>query len=168
MNAALLKQFKAKKLIENFSNYQFFLNESKLDSLGLQKKVVCAFVLQEVLGYPGVKSGITRFDLMRNSYSYGVDKKVQLGWNSVRSGDVAIIMEPGWLSIKYKLSGGSGHGSPWAYDTHVPLLFYGNGVVSGVLNQPTQVEDIVPTLSTMLGIQAPMGCTGKPISEALR
>ncbi|MFT6801812.1 MAG: putative AlkP superfamily pyrophosphatase or phosphodiesterase [Salibacteraceae bacterium] len=168
MNTTLFDQYGVDELVENFSNYQFFIDDDKLDSMGVDMSEISNVILNEALKYPGVKSGIVRSDLMSQSYSYGVNKKVQQGWNTKRSGDVAIIMEPGWLSSTYEIKGGSGHGSPWSYDTHVPLLFYGYGVEKGVSSGLTNVEDIVPTIATILGVQTPMGCSGVPISEVIK
>jgi predicted AlkP superfamily pyrophosphatase or phosphodiesterase len=168
MNTTLFDHYGVDELVENFSNYQFFIDDDKLDSMGVDMSEISNVILNEALKYPGVKSGIVRSDLMSQSYSYGVNKKVQQGWNTKRSGDVAIIMEPGWLSSTYEIKGGSGHGSPWSYDTHVPLLFYGYGVEKGVSSGLTNVEDIVPTIATILGVQTPMGCSGVPISEVIK
>ena len=62
---------------------------------------------------------------------------------------------------------GSTHGSAQIYDTHVPLLFYGKGISQGVTNQRTEISDIAPTISALLGISFPNGATGRPINEVL-
>ena len=164
-NEALVEKYHESELIENYSNFQFFLNKEKIKSLGINESEITALILETVLTIPGVKSGHTRDDLNTVNYSTGINKLVQLGWNTQRSGDVTLVMEPGWLPIKYAKKGGTGHGSPWAYDTHVPLLLYGYGIPTGSTSVVTHVEDIVPTVSTVIGVQAPMGCTGRPISE---
>ncbi|MGB0806466.1 MAG: alkaline phosphatase PafA [Salibacteraceae bacterium] len=164
VDSLLALEYNMNGLIENFSNYQFFMDYHKVDSLGLNRKEIAQKILSLSLQLPGVKSGITAESLREFDYLEGVEQKVQNGWNIQKSGDVAIIMEPGWLSSKYKENGGTGHGSPWSYDTHVPLLFFGFGIENGESILPTSVEDIVPTIAHVVGVQAPMGCSGKPIS----
>ena len=53
------------------------------------------------------------------------------------------------------------------YDTHVPLIFYGQGINRGVTSKRTEVTDIAPTLAVLLGIGMPNGTTGTPIEDLL-
>lgn len=166
VNESLNAKFGVADLIDNFSSYQFFLNRTAIKKHHLNMDEVCQTIVDAAMTVPGVKSGMTRSDLERNQFDDRVKRTVQKGWNHQRSGDVAIIIAPGWLSNGYE-GGGTGHGSPWAYDTHVPLLFYGFGVSPGSTNTKTWVEDIVPTVAAVIGVQPPMGATGKAIDEVL-
>jgi hypothetical protein len=61
------------------------------------------------------------------------------------------------------------HGSPWTYDTHVPLLFLGTPwVKGGAYLQPSEPADLAPTLSRILSIPPPSGSEGRVLSEILR
>ena len=62
-------------------------------------------------------------------------------------------------------SRGTGHGSPYYYDRHVPLIFFGSGVSSGVSDSPVRAVDIAPTLARLAGISAPDDLDGRPILE---
>ncbi len=165
----LFTKYGDSNLIENYSNYQFFLNHDLIKTKGLKSKEISHLVLVTSLEIPGVKSGLFGTDLSRKYFSNGMNRYVQKGWNMQRSGDVTLIMEPGWLSSRYEHKGGTSHGSPWAYDTHVPLLFFGLGINSGSSSlKKTWVEDIVPTICNLIGVQAPMGSSGTTISEVLK
>ena len=85
------------------------------------------------------------------------------GFHPKRSGDVLILLEPGWYSAG-KVQGTT-HGSPYSYDTHVPILFYGKGVKKGSSVQYHPVTDIAPTMAALLNIKFPSGCTGQPVQE---
>ena len=63
---------------------------------------------------------------------------------------------------------GTGHGTPWAYDQQVPLLWYGSRIVPGIRQTPAAVADIAPTLSALLGLTAPGGAQGRVLAEMLR
>jgi bisphosphoglycerate-independent phosphoglycerate mutase (AlkP superfamily) len=63
---------------------------------------------------------------------------------------------------------GTSHGSGYSYDTHVPILFYGNGIQKGKSSEPYYIRDIAPTLATLLQVEFPNGTTGKVIAEALK
>jgi predicted AlkP superfamily pyrophosphatase or phosphodiesterase len=60
---------------------------------------------------------------------------------------------------------GTGHGSPYFYDRHVPLIFYGPGLEAGVSMDPVRTVDIAPTLARLAGIQVPADLDGRPILE---
>ena len=62
---------------------------------------------------------------------------------------------------------GTDHGSPYTYDTHVPLAFYGNVFQPGVYHQPVEPVDLAPTLASLLGINAPTSAVGHVLSEAI-
>ena len=80
-------------------------------------------------------------------------------------GDVLLVLNPGWMNYGRT---GTTHGSPFAYDTHVPCLFYGAGVESGETYDKTYTRDVAPTMSALLGIPYPNGTTGSPIHQALK
>jgi hypothetical protein len=49
--------------------------------------------------------------------------------------------------------GGTGHGTAWDYDRHVPIAFMGEGIRSGTYAAECGPEDIAPTLAHLLGIE---------------
>jgi arylsulfatase A-like enzyme len=75
-----------------------------------------------------------------------------------------MVMNPGYIGYRSK---GSTHGSPFPYDTHVPLLFYGKGIKKGETYQKTEISDIAPTIAALLGISFPSGTTGNPIGQVI-
>ena len=62
---------------------------------------------------------------------------------------------------------GTSHGSGYSYDTHVPIIFYGNGIKKGVSKKRYTITDIAPTIANLLRIEAPNGTNGEIIDEAL-
>ena len=85
------------------------------------------------------------------------------GYHAKRGGDVVIVLEPGWYPANDIR--GTTHGSPWTYDTHVPMLFFGSGIKQGSTVRHHDITDIAPTISTLLNIKLPSGCSGQPIEE---
>ena len=79
----------------------------------------------------------------------------------MRSGDLFIELKPDYIF------GGEGdkttHGSMYAYDTHVPLIFYGWKIPKQEINDPVFIVDIAPTVASLLHINEPNACIGKPI-----
>ena len=78
-------------------------------------------------------------------------------WNARvpgRSGDLFVVPRPGVL-VDSSDGKGSSHGTPWEYDTHVPLIFWGGGVVARELTIATTPYDLAPTLASWLGVELP-------------
>lgn len=87
--------------------------------------------------------------LMRRSYREASDR------------DVVFAFKPYFISTA---RGGSTHGQPYDYDTHVPQLYFGFGVPKGVTrNENVGVDDIAPTLSGLLGLPPPAHSVGKKL-----
>ena len=78
--------------------------------------------------------------------------------------DVVVIGEP------FKYVGEpitATHGTPYTYDTNVPIIIMGRGVKAGRYLQESSPADIAPTLAALLGIQAPSSATGRILTEAM-
>ena len=79
----------------------------------------------------------------------------------------------GWwvmgMPMPFTLPGKNGttHGTPYAYDQHVPLAFFGLSFRQGVFREEVEPIDLAPTLAAMLGINKPSSATGKVLTEAI-
>jgi len=62
---------------------------------------------------------------------------------------------------------GTDHASPYNYDTHVPLAFYGLPFRAGTYRSSVEPVDLAPTLASLLGINAPTHSIGHVLTEAL-
>jgi hypothetical protein len=78
------------------------------------------------------------------------------GYFAGRSGDLFVLPEPYWLPDGSPLgkirASGTGHGLPYNYDQHVPVLFMGYGVQPGEYLDEATPADIAPTLALLCGI----------------
>jgi hypothetical protein len=93
-----------------------------------------------------------------------VGRRVRNGFNAARSGNLTVILDPYWIVSP----AGTTHGAPFGYDTHVPVLFLGPGVRPGRYNRNVAVNDIAPTLATMLDVETPSGSVGHVLDEMLK
>jgi len=89
-------------------------------------------------------------------------RAVSNGYYGPRSGDLVVVPEPYYM---FSAAPGTTHGTPFNYDSHVPVIFLGAGVKAGRYYQPIAVNDIAPTLATMLDIEEPSGAMGRILSE---
>ena len=108
--------------------------------------------------------------LQKGSYTGQFRGAVQRGWYPGRSGDVWMMQLPGWTSRLYSGDGtqGTTHGSPYPYDTHAPLHWYGWKIPQGSSADYVAITDIAPTLAFLLDITLPSGCTCNKIDALLK
>ncbi|MUH36323.1 alkaline phosphatase family protein [Zobellia amurskyensis] len=151
-------------IVKDFSNSQYFLDHSIIKNLDLSVQEVQESIAKELLTYKGIDRTYTAYQMWQNDYTHGIPYILQNGYNQKRSGDVLVVLSPGVISYPKT---GSTHGSPQIYDTHVPLLFYGAGIKHGSTVARTEIDDIAPTVASLLGIAFPSGATGSPIVEVL-
>lgn len=160
-----LEYFNSKDLIEDISNYQIFLNREKIKELKLDINNVSQIIADEIIAYKNIYKTVTAHTLQTTSFTSGILQTLQNGYNQKLSGDILFVPYP--ATISYSKTGTT-HGSGYAYDTHVPLIFYGANIASGNSNQYYPIIDITPTISSFLNISEPNGSTGKPILEVLK
>ena len=167
VNKITLKHFKSDDLVENISNYQIFLNKEKLATLKLEANIVAQKIVDEAINFKGVYKAVTAKTLQTTSFTTGILNSLQNGYNQKFSGDVLLIPYPSTLTTYHK-KGGTSHGSGYSYDTHVPVIFYGNGIKKGSSKKKYEIIDIAPTIANLLQITFPNGSTGKIIEEVLK
>jgi len=155
---------KAESFIKNISNEQIFLDREVIKGYGLKLVDVQEAIVNEIINYEHIYMAYTATSMSSTQFTDGMEHLLQNGYNQKRSGDVLFVLDP--AVIDYSKTG-STHGSPLNYDTHVPLLFYGNGITKGNTLNRTTIPDIAPTISALLGISFPNGATGKPLVEVL-
>ena len=166
LNAFLNKEYGSDSLVANVSNYQVFLNHDYINKKKLDVITVENAIAQFGRSKEGVAKAVTATDLRAAVFTSGSIASAQRGYHQVRSGDVLFVLESGWIPAGYLT--GTTHGSPYSYDTHVPLLWYGAGVNTGESDEFVVIPDIAATLSALLQIQAPSACTGTPILKVIR
>jgi arylsulfatase A-like enzyme len=114
---------------------------------------------------PHVFRVYTRTSLMNGAIADdSVGVRIRNGFNAARSGNVFVLLDPYWMISR---SPGTTHGAPFDYDTHVPVLFLGPQVRPGRYNANIMVNDIAPTLATMLDVETPSGSIGRVLDEML-
>jgi predicted AlkP superfamily pyrophosphatase or phosphodiesterase len=114
---------------------------------------------------PHVARVYTRDQLMRGEvYADRVGRRILNGFNQERSGDLEIVLEPYWL----RQAEGATHGTPFNYDAHIPLILMGPQVQPGEYDEHVALNDLAPTLATLVRVEIPAGSSGRVLTEALR
>ncbi|MFD2513196.1 alkaline phosphatase PafA [Pontibacter locisalis] len=165
----LNKTYGSGKWVESYVNQQFYLNRSLIE----KRKVNLAEIQQKIADYvvrfePVVRA-VTGTNLMAANWSSGYMERVERGYFPPRSGDVIVILSPGWFEgYGSGRPTGTTHGSYSNYDTHVPLIWYGWNIKPGESAVETKVVDIAPTIANWLYIQEPNGSVGEPLQQYMK
>ncbi len=113
-----------------------------------------ALSILELTTPPAADSFVT---LMKNSYH--PDRWIS-GYGSQGSGVVFRFVEGYYPDTSPR---GTGHGTPYYYDRHVPLIFFGTRVEAGRSGDPVRTVDVAPTLAELAGIPVPSDLDGQPL-----
>jgi hypothetical protein len=148
--------------IKQYNAQQIYLNRTLIESAKIPLADFQENAANLMLQFEGVQNTLTSSALTNASYSQGVFKKIQNGFNQKRSGDIIINLKNGWVEKQGKdvVSYGT--------DTRVPLVFFGWKIGRKTIVTPVDLTDIAPTLSVLLEITYPNASTGVPVSEVIQ
>jgi len=159
INSQFKSTYGIDSIVENYSNSQMKIAQNIIQKHRLNPDFIEEKIIQIIKGFSGVKEVLVIKDL-KDGASSNMAQKVINGYFEGRSGDLYVILKPGWIHDRIR---GTTHGSGYSYDTHVPLIFMGSGVKKGSSNQMVNITDIAPTISTLINVSFPNGTTGKPL-----
>jgi len=164
VEAALAAAYGAGKWVEGRAGSSLYLNRALMKDRKLDPRQVQETAARAAEAIPHVYRAFTREqlfrgDVPRNNWT----SRLLASFNPARSGDVEILLEPYWIGQET----GASHGTPYSYDTHIPLVFMGPGVRPGRYDSAVAMNDIAPTLATMLDLETPSGSSGRVLSEML-
>ena len=166
LNSHLKAEFKTDcNLVSGLLNYQIFLDNEKIDSLCISKENVVAAAIDYIKRGEGVYCAVEQENAGTATLPSPIKNRIVNGYYPGRSGEIQIIMQPGWYGLESEATGGTDHGVWHPYDTHVPLIFFGSGINPGATFTPVEITDIAATVCALLHIQMPDGCLGKPVTE---
>lgn len=160
----LIDTYGTADIVENISNNQIFLNRDKIKALDLDLQDIQGAIVNEQIRYPHITKAYTATTMSTVNFTDGIEALLQKGYHQKRSGDVILVNDPAYINYSKT---GSTHGSGLNYDTHVPLLFFGKGIKKGQTYKKTEITDIAPTISALLGISFPNFAIGQPLEFVL-
>jgi predicted AlkP superfamily pyrophosphatase or phosphodiesterase len=169
VEAALNARFGKEKWILTKGGRLIYLDRSlaaKYNTSIEEVQRVAADVIRKV---PHVFRVYTASDLAAGRFQGDyIDVRVRNGYDSVEGADLFVVLEPYWIFHTAKTPTGTDHGLPFKHDSHVPVIFMGEAIRPGEYNAPVAVNDIAPTLSTILAVETPSGSVGRPLTEMMR
>ncbi len=175
LTEALQKKFGRTDFIAGHSHPYLYLDLEAISSAGLDLADVERFVADELMKIPGIAYAMIRSDLLAGRITESpVQNQIRRSFHPTRSGNIHMVPEQYWFlhSTEEAEKMGIGsiaaiHGSPWAYDTFVPIFFAGNGVPARIIGRRVAPTDIAATLAAYVGIKPPSGSVGTVLTEVL-
>jgi predicted AlkP superfamily pyrophosphatase or phosphodiesterase len=161
---ALIARFGEGKWLMATAGSSPYLNYELIDTLQLDAAEVRRVAAAAATKVPHVARVYTRDDLQRgNVPNDRIGSRVLRGFNAQRSGDLEIILEPFWM----RQAQGTTHGTPYNYDAHIPLILFGPPIRPGEYSDHVALNDLAPTLATLLRVEIPAGSSGRVLTEAI-
>jgi hypothetical protein len=168
---ALAARFGDAKWVLDATDAGYFLNPEAIPGRKIDREELERVAAESLRNLPHMFRVYTRSQLMNGAILEDqVGIRVRNGFNAARSGNVIVVRNPYWVPGNFAVTGertGTTHSSPFSYDAHVPMLFLGAQVRPGRYNGNVAVNDIAPTLATMLEIETPSGSIGRVLEEML-
>ena len=155
------------ELIDQFFQPYLYLNREAIAERGLDFATVSRRVAEELRKLPGIAYAVSSDDLRMGAVvQMPATDAILANFNEDRSGDIYVVFDPQWFVAEFDgKSVTASHGQPWAYDTHVPVIWMGPGIEPGRIARRVETVDVAPTISAYLGIKYPSGSRGNPLVE---
>jgi len=164
LNEKLAARFGAGTYALRYSYPTIILDRKLIEEKKLAAADVESAAARIVTEYPGIAAVYTRTQLEGSALTGRLGTLVQRAWNRQSSGDLYVVQRP------YAMFGSNAatHGSPYAYDTNVPLMLMGaRWIRPGLSASYAEVVDLAPTLAVLLETRPPSGSEGRVLTEIL-
>ena len=168
---ALKKRFGiGKELITMYQHPYVYLDHSIIREKGLDQAEVERALAAELMKFDGIALAVSSSDIRSGRLPEApMIQQIRRNFHPKRSGDIYLVQEPYWfLYSDESIPLCTIHGSPWRYDTYVPIMFAGAGVPAQRINRSVHPVDIASTLAAWVGAKYPSGAVGEVLQEVLK
>jgi predicted AlkP superfamily pyrophosphatase or phosphodiesterase len=165
LNDLAKTEYEIENIVHYFYRPYVYLDEEKITRAGLKVKAVESKLAKWAQDIEGISLAVSTRKMSKQQTS-PVLQRIRRNNHRQRSGNIYVVQERYW----YLFEGGSVavmHGSPWKYDTHVPIIFAGAGLKPNRVHRPVHPADVAPTLAVLLGTKFPSAADGQPLPEVL-
>ncbi|WP_333600860.1 alkaline phosphatase PafA [Flavobacterium sp.] len=163
-----LKQFSMdtfnEDLVLNYSNFNLFFDKEKIKTKGLDLVKVKQAFKDYLITQDQVKRVYSEEEILANAGNDYYLNCIAKGYDATQDGDLVILDKPGY--IEYGATGTS-HGTPYSYDTHVPLIFFGWNIKKGETSDRKVITEVAPTIAQKIKVAFPNGTEAQVLTEIL-
>jgi hypothetical protein len=166
-DGALDAAYGAEDWISAFTDPSIWLNPEALARRKVEPRTAERVAADAIRRVDGVYAVLTRDQIEDGrTPDTAVARQVVTGFHPKVSGDLLVVLEN--LHVPGSGHAGTTHGSPWPYDTHLPVAIAGFGITPGRYPQNVSPSQIAPTLASLVGVEAPSGATSGVLLEAMK
>jgi predicted AlkP superfamily pyrophosphatase or phosphodiesterase len=162
LSKELLAKFGA-RVVSGVQGLEVYLNDAAMAENKLDGAAVRRAAAQWLSSQPELALATTKDELAGAGDRAGWLARWRKGYYPDRSGDVFFLPHP--FVVVDSAKEGAEHGTPYAYDSEVPVIFWGKGVRSGIFRQAVSPVDVAPTVAALLEIGDPASVEGTSRSE---
>ena len=157
------------ELIEKYQHPYIYLSPQIASRSDTEREAIERAVAAELTRFHEVSLAISSRALeYGNLPDTELIRAVLRNFNAKRSGDVYVVFKPNWFINDFDgLVVASTHGSPWRYDSFVPVVFAGSDIRQQRIHRRIFTVDVARTLAAYLGTRPPSGATGTVLHEVL-
>jgi predicted AlkP superfamily pyrophosphatase or phosphodiesterase len=165
-NEAGKEKFGIEGVARFFFRPYMYLDDSKISAAKLDRDEVLKTIAASLTDTKGIALAVPRSGLSPLEET-PILAQIQRNFHVSRSGDIYVVQDPYWFMFD-KGPIAAMHGSPWRYDTYVPIIFVGPSIRPQRIHRLVHPVDVAPTLSALLGITPPSSAQGSPLEEVLK
>lgn len=165
LNQVCKEKFGTDAVVKKIYDYQIYFDHKITDSLKLNEKEIKTVLIKYLKSVPEVWNAFDEEELALVTLPPVLKERLSNSYYFRRSGDIQYFYKAQYTDYTKE---GIEHGAWYAYDAHIPGIFYGWGIKPGKTYRETYMSDIAPTIAALLKIQMPSGCLGKPITEVIK
>lgn len=165
LNTEISDVFGVEQAIRAFFRPYIYLDHKAITNAGGDQSAIERLIVDRLQSRPGIAMAMPKAPLPEQKGDY-LEGYIRRNFHPLRSGDIYVVqapysflLDPGAIAVM--------HGSPWRYDTHVPILFSGPGIAPVKVDRRVATTDVAVTLSRMFGTTLPSGADGTVLTEAM-
>lgn len=156
-------RFGVEGLVRFYYRPYLYLDRERIDSAGLEFDEVREIMADALTREPGIHIAATH-RMLESWPDRKLIARIRNNVHPVRSGDIYVVQEPYWFNFDKGPVTGM-HGSPWNYDTHVPVIFAGPGIGAATIYRAVQPADVAPSIAALLNMSPPASAQGEVLPE---
>jgi len=165
LNALIAEEFGVQDAIKYFFRPYVYLDHEAIEAAGADIRAIERRVSERLMAEPGVAMAMPTVPLAEQRDDV-LQSQIRRNYHPARSGDIYVAQAPyTFMMVKGPIA--VMHGSPWRYDTHVPIIFAGPGINAATASERVYTTDVAVTLANLFGTTQPSGASGKVLGEVL-
>lgn len=149
-------------LILKYDSFNVFFDKDLIKSKNLDFIKVKQSFKEFLYTKEYVKRVYTEEEILASSPNDELLGFISKGFDPTQNGELYFVYKPGYM--EYGITGTT-HGSPYSYDTHVPVIFYGWHIKNGASHDKKVITQIAPTVSQLLKITMPNSTKSEVLTE---